>query len=78
MEVLMNRIEWSENYRNEAGKILRKINKLRTELRATPDDNLLELKRRIAILESMYRDCMQTAKDIMAGGYRDESKDIAS
>lgn len=61
----MNYIEWSKEYQIEADKLQTKLSALNCELKKKLSRNeggVLDLKRRIAILYSMYLDCRHTAK----------------
>lgn len=67
----MNYIEWSNEYQIEADKLQCKLNALKKELNKKVRRNepgILELKRRIAILYSMYLDCRHTAKILAEKG----------
>lgn len=69
--MIMNYIEWSNEYYLESQKLQEKITALNAELksRSRSDENgVLALKHRIAVLYSMYLDCMHTAQVLSSRG----------
>lgn len=70
---------WSDEYRAEADKLKKKVKKLKNELAKKERNNepgVLELKRRITILYSMYLDCRKTAEILAEKGGADYAKKL--
>lgn len=57
----MNYLEWSENYRKDAEKILRVIEKKKALLKDASQDEKTTLSRDILRYRKIYYDLMQTA-----------------
>ncbi len=58
--------DWAREYYDSAEKITAKLEKLQAQRKAATDAALIrELNRRIGILCSMRRDCLDTAAELM-------------
>lgn len=69
--VNINYADWSDEYRAEADKLAQKVSKLKKELakkERNKESGVLDLKRRITILYSMYLDCRKTAEILAEKG----------
>lgn len=69
----MDYIKWAQEYEIEQVKLQKKLTALRAELKErlkSGDDGAYLLKRRVAILNSMYIDCKNTAKILAERGRR--------
>lgn len=77
----MDYIEWSQEYEIEQEKLQKKLSALRAELKERlkgGDDGAYLLKRRVAILNSMYIDCKNTARVLAERGRRLNVKDACA
>lgn len=77
----MDYIEWAEEYKAEMDKLQFKLNRLKHELNEKyrqGDDGVLDLKRRITILYSMYLDCKHAAAILEEKGGRVYGKNIGA
>lgn len=75
----MNYIEWSQEYWLEAQKLEKKVAALKKQLAdccRNDENGILDLKRRIATLYSMYLDCVHTAKLLFERGEREYARKI--
>ncbi|MCQ4023179.1 MULTISPECIES: hypothetical protein [unclassified Ruminococcus] len=75
----MNYFEWANEYWEEAAKLQEKISALKKRLiKASKVDanGVLALKQRIAVLYSMYLDCVHTAKLLQSRGGCDYAEKI--
>ena len=69
--MVMNYIEWAEEYHTEAQKLEKKISALKSRLKGicrSDENGVLALKHRIAVLYSMYLDCEHTAQLLRSRG----------
>ncbi len=64
----MNYTLWSQEYFKEAQILKEKVSSLKHQLKTSNDISISETNRRIAILYSMYLECIHTAKTLQKRG----------